>query len=306
MNSSHTTQPPMTQPEAWTIGRLLTWTADFLKKHGSDSPRLDAELLLAHVRNCRRIELYTAFGDVADDALRTAFREMVRRRSEGTPVAYLVGTKEFYSLPFYVNPDCLIPRPETEHLVIAAIDAAKSLAAAGRTPLAVVDVCTGSGCVAVAFAKHFAAADIVAIDNSPAALAVARRNVETHGLAERVELLEGDLLSELPDAGRYDLILSNPPYVSQAEYETLDKDVREHEPRQALLAGPSGVEVIERLEAQAAGRLTGGGSLIIELSPMIAASVQSHFESAGRWKNVRLIKDLSGRQRVLQATKPNE
>jgi release factor glutamine methyltransferase len=113
--------------DQWTIGRLLTWTADFLKRHGSESPRLDAELLLAHARGCKRIDLYTAFHEVVEDAVRAKFREMVRQRSQGKPVAYLVGQREFYSLPFVVSPDVLIPRPETELVMVALIDQARSL-----------------------------------------------------------------------------------------------------------------------------------------------------------------------------------
>ena len=142
----------MTQSEAWTVGRLLTWTADYLKKNGSPSPRLDAEVLLAACRKCERIALYTAFEEIVSDDVRSAFRELVKRRATGTPVAYLVGKKEFYSLSILVTPDVLIPRPETEHLVVAALDLLAAVPASVGPRI--VDVGTGSGAIAVAIARH--------------------------------------------------------------------------------------------------------------------------------------------------------
>ena len=171
----------------WTIGRLLNWTADFLRERGADSPRLDAEVLLAHARGCQRIELYTAFEEPASDELRTSFRELVKQRAAGKPVAYLVGKREFFSLSFDVTPDVLIPRPETETLVVKALDLLKQRANEAAIPPRVIDVGTGSGAIAVAIAKRNKAAQVVAVDVSPAALAVARRNADKHGVAERIE-----------------------------------------------------------------------------------------------------------------------
>src|SRR3981081_1373667 len=165
--------------EQWTIGRLLAWTTDYLKRQGAESPRLDAEILLAAVRNCQRIQLYTSFDEPADEPTRERFRELVRRRAEGTPVAYLVGHKEFYSLSFRVSPDVLIPRPETELLVVRLLDIAKSCPAAktgpveaNAAPFTIADVGTGSGIIAICAAKHLPGARVTAIDISPAALAV--------------------------------------------------------------------------------------------------------------------------------------
>ncbi len=203
----------MSTTETWTIGKLLTWTTDYLKKGGSASPRLDAEVLLAHACGRQRIELYTAFDhQEPTEESRIAFRELVRRRNEGTPVAYLVGYKEFYSMQFEVNPDVLIPRPETEHLVVAALDRAKEL---GSKTLRFVDVGTGSGAIAVSVAKQLKNCHMTAVDQSPAALAVARRNAEKHQLGEdRITFLESDLLAAIPADETFDLVLSNPPYVS--------------------------------------------------------------------------------------------
>ncbi len=188
-----TTLPPC-PTDAWTVGRLLQWTTDYLKGHGSDSPRLDAEVLLAEALGCQRIELYTTFDDVPGEEARTAFRELVRRRAEGTPVAYLVGRREFYSLSFRVTPDVLIPRPETELLVIRLFD----LLDARPDPAArctIADVGTGSGIIAVCAAKHRGNIRVTAIDRSAAALAVARANAVEHGVEKRIELVESDLFA---------------------------------------------------------------------------------------------------------------
>src|SRR6185295_1768734 len=157
--------------ESWTVLRLLTWTTDYLKLHGSDSPRLDAEVLLAHARGCERIMLYAAFDEVVAEEVRGKFRDLVKRRAAGTPVAYLVGKREFYSLSFRVTPDVLIPRPETEFVVVALLDALKNL---DSLEVNVADIGTGSGAIAVSVAKHAPKLSIVAIDISPAALAIAQ------------------------------------------------------------------------------------------------------------------------------------
>ena len=159
--------------DVWTVGRLLTWTTEWLGARDSDSPRLDAEVLLAHVRGCPRIALYTAFGTPVSDQERGRFRELVKRRGEGEPVAYLVGSREFFSLPFSVTKDVLVPRPETEGLVVRSIDLCKA-AAAPR----IIDVGTGSGAIAVTLATRLPKATIVATDISTAAIAVARANAE--------------------------------------------------------------------------------------------------------------------------------
>ncbi|OHB81966.1 MAG: protein-(glutamine-N5) methyltransferase, release factor-specific [Planctomycetes bacterium RBG_16_64_12] len=290
----------MSETEAWTVGRLLVWTTDYLKRHGSDSPRLDAEVLLAESLGCRRIELYTAFDSVPGERVRTAFRDLVRRRAEGRPVAYLVGRREFYSLSFRVTPDVLIPRPETELLVVALLELAR--APAGRAPtITICDVGTGSGVIAVAAAKHLPGARVTALDVSPAALAVARTNAAEHGVQEQVELIESDLFSAVPPQRRFDFVVSNPPYVSEAEIASLPRDVREFEPRQALVAGPCGTEVIESLVPQAAERLNPGGHLLLEINPALHDAVQALLEADGRFEPGPTVKDLARLPRVVQA-----
>ena len=289
-------------PETWTIGRLLTWTTDYLKQHGSDTPRLDAEVLLAAARGCRRIELYTAFDEPVNDAVRAKFREWVRRRAEGMPVAYLVGEREFYSLPFRVTPDVLIPRPETELLLIRLLDLVKQRGEAGAE-VSIADVGTGSGILAVCAARELPQARLTAIDIHPPALEVARSNAARHGVAERIEFVSGDLLESLPRARRFDFIVSNPPYVSSAEFAKLPPTVRDFEPRQALLAGPQGTEVIERLLPQAAERLNSGGWLLVEVSPMIESAVAKLLAAQAGLEPAPTIKDLAGLARVAQARK---
>ena len=196
--------------ETWNVLRLLQWTTEFFQKRGSDSARLDAEILLAHARDCSRIELYTAFEEEPDEEQRAAFRELVRRRGEGTPVAQLVGYKEFYSLRFRVNEHTLIPRPETEHLVIEVLDCAKLMTAQDR-PLQIADVETGTGAIAIALALHQPSAQVTATDISPAALEVARWNADKHEVADRIRFVEADLLGEVENPNMFDLICSNPP-----------------------------------------------------------------------------------------------
>jgi release factor glutamine methyltransferase len=291
----------MAQAEPWTIGRLLNWTQDYLKQHGSESPRLDAEVLLASARGCQRIELYTSFTDEAPEAVRTKFRELVKRRSEGTPVAYLVGKREFYSLPFAVTPDVLIPRPETELLVIKALDHIKECKKQeGAEPLRVIDIGTGSGIVAVVLAKH-SDSRITAVDISAAALAVAQKNAADLGVAEKIEFVESDLFAAIPTAANFHLVVSNPPYIREAEMDSLARDVRDYEPRLALAAGPTGMTVIERLVPQAAERLTVGGMLMTEISPMIDARVRDFITADGRFELLPTVKDLAGHARVIVA-----
>ncbi len=289
----------MSTTETWTIGKLLTWTTDYLKKGGSTSPRLDAEVLLAHACGCQRIELYTTFDQEPAEQAKVAFRELVRRRNEGTPVAYLVGYKEFYSMQFEVNPDVLIPRPETEHLVVAALDRAKEL---GSQPLNIVDVGTGSGAIAVTIAKHLKNCHMTAIDKSPTALAVARRNAEKHQLGEdRITFLESDLLAALPADAKFDLVLSNPPYVSQAEFEQLPSTVRKFEPHMALVSGPDGSEVITRLLVEAQAKLNPRGYCIFEFSPMLNQRLAA-FVGTG-WDPPLVTKDLAGLARIVTLRK---
>jgi release factor glutamine methyltransferase len=285
--------------ETWTINRLLVWTADYFKKQELEQPRLEAEVLLGHALGCPRIQLYTRFEEIVSDEQRAKFREFVKQRVAGMPVAYIVGRKEFYSLNFTVTRDTLIPRPETEHLVIAVLDALKTVPAGVSQSIA--DVGTGSGAVAITIAKRAPQSQVLAIDASAAAADVARRNAKELGVSERVEVVEGDLLSGVSPDRKFAAIAANLPYVSQAEFEQLDKSVKDFEPTTALVAGPSGTEVIARLIPQAAEHLVAGGLLALEVSPMIAEKVASLTSADGNFQPPTITKDLAGHQRIVAA-----
>jgi release factor glutamine methyltransferase len=252
--------PPQSADQTWTLGALLDWTAKHLAQKGVEYPRLDAEVLLAHAAGCKRIDLYgTRYGEVAAPEVRQTYRDLIRRRLEGCPVAYLVGRKEFYGLELSVSPAVLIPRPDTEHVVIEALALAKKL----ETPR-IVDVGTGSGAIAVALARHHPRAQLTAIDVSADALAVARGNAEKHDVAERVRFLQGDLLAPVANES-FDLIVSNPPYIATEDLPKLPIGVRQYEPLLALDGGPGGFAVFDRLIDQARARLASGGHLVVEI-----------------------------------------
>ncbi|MGL4552810.1 MAG: peptide chain release factor N(5)-glutamine methyltransferase [Gemmataceae bacterium] len=283
----------MSTDQPWTIRRLLDWTKTFLAGKGIESPRLDAELLLAHALGCPKIALYTRFDEVADDAKRAAFRELVQQRVKGRPVAHLLGKKEFYSLEFEVGPAVLVPRPDSEWLVTEAEALIKPL----PTP-AVLDLGTGSGCLAVAIAVRVKSAAVTAVDISPEAAAVAARNAEKHKVADRVRVLAGDLFG--PVAGEaFDVIVSNPPYVPSADIARLDPGVRDHEPRLALDGGADGFAVIDRLLAGGAAALKPGGAMLIEIGFDQAEEARRRFAAAG-WTIDREVKDGGGHVRVLR------
>jgi release factor glutamine methyltransferase len=288
----------------WTIGRLLTWTTDFLRDKGAESPQLDAQVLLAHAKGCTRIQLYTIFDEVAPDALREKFRALVKERAAGKPVAYLVGQREFFSLPFEVTPDVLIPRPETETLVVRALDLAKERFKSGA--LHIADVGTGSGILAVTLAKRLPQARVTAIDLSPKALAVAKRNAEKHGVADRITWIEGDVLAGVPASATFDLIISNPPYVLTSEMAKLPADVRNFEPALALDGGEQGTTVIERLLPQAAERLKPGGWLLIEIGPTTAARTESLIDATPALERQPTLKDLAKLPRIVQAQREGQ
>lgn len=285
--------------DRWTIGRLLTWTTDYLAKKGSESARLDAEVLLAFVLKQDRVWLYTHYEEEIGDAPRAAFRELVRKRSESTPVAYLVGKKEFFSLPLKVTPDVLIPRPDTETVVVEFLARFQQ-----RAEVLAVDVGTGSGAIALACASRHKTARFFATDSSPEALAVARANAAALKLDDRVEFRQGDLLEPVADAGPFDAILSNPPYIATDVIPTLEPGVRDHEPHQALDGGPDrGLNVVNRLIGQAAGRLKPGGHLILEIGADQEAPVRERIAALPGWELAPTIRDAANHPRVIRATR---
>jgi len=278
---------PTTDVQPWTIKRLLEWTTGFFRERKVEGGRLAAELLLARALGCRKIDLYTRFDQEPTEEQRTAFREMVKSAGKHVPIAYLLGTREFYSLEFEVTPAVLIPRPETEALAQRMIDLCRT---EPERTWHICDVGTGTGCVAIAVAKYARNAEVVATDVSTAALEVAGRNVAKHNVGERVRLVEADGLKLPPEAvpaNGFDAIVSNPPYVSEHRWKDLPPHIREHEPRLALtFDGSDGLGMYRRLAAEAPAVLRRGGILLSEIGHDQHAAVRDIFANAGGWTYV--------------------
>jgi release factor glutamine methyltransferase len=262
-----------------------------------DEASLDAEVLARHVLEWDRAQLLTNWHSPPPEAFESAFASLVGRREAREPVAFIVGHREFWGLEFYVSPAALIPRPETE-LVIEQV----LVRHASNRPLRVVDVGTGSGCIAVALARELPAAHVLAIDISAAALAVAARNVVRHALAGRVQLLRGNLLDAV--TGPVDLIASNPPYVARADAPALQPEVARFEPEEALFAGEHGLAVLRVLCDTAAPKLAPGGFLIVEFGAGQHPALRAMAESKG-W-TVEIAADLAGIPRVAVLSRPAE
>ncbi|HVS35347.1 MAG TPA: peptide chain release factor N(5)-glutamine methyltransferase [Gemmataceae bacterium] len=291
----------MVTTELWTIARLLDWTTRYLSGKNCETPRLDAEVLLSHALGCKRIELYTRHEEEPSEEQRARFKELVQQRLKGCPVAYLVGRKEFFSLEFEVNRDVLIPRPDTETVVDECLRLAKDMPAP-----AILDIGTGSGCLAVAAAKYHKPAQVTAVDLSAAALAVAARNAAKYGVAERIRFLEGDLYGPLPAGERFDFILSNPPYIAHGDLTNLPVGVRDFEPLTALDGGPDGYAVFDRLIAGALDRLKPAGYLIVEIGSAQEGPARQRIEALGAFDLGKTIFDGSGHPRVLRAKRTND
>lgn len=279
----------MTEP--WTTLRLLAWTQEFFAKKGLDSPRLTAEVLLAHALSCDRVRLYLDFDKPLGDPELARFRELVRRRAEGEPTAYLVGRREFFGHPFRVDPRVLVPRPETEQLVEAALQA---LPVGGRA----LDLCTGSGCVAVSVALGREGARVVATDVSEDALAVARENATALGAV--VEFATGDLWAAVHGPERFDVIASNPPYIPAKELPGLSREVR-REPCIALDGGDDGLALLRRIVEGAPSRLRPGGTLCLEMHESHVEALPALCRAAG-FATVEARRDLAGLPRLTIAT----
>ena len=289
----------------WTIQKLLQWIANYLTERNVDAPRLSAELLLSSVLQCKRIDLYARYNTVVGKEQLDELHGLVKRAGQHEPVAYLVGKTEFYSLELEITPDCLIPRPETELLVQRAIEYLRTRDGVQH----VLDLCTGSGCIAVAIARHHRQARVIATDISSAGLDVAARNVATHDLDERVELLCGDLFEPLVpqlDVAPFDLIVCNPPYVSAAEYEALDKNVKDYEPRLALWAGDDGLDVYRRIVQRVDEFLKSGAPLMLEIGYAQGPAVRDLLDTTGLFAEIKIEKDQNNNDRIATARKRKE
>lgn len=289
-----------TTGEAWTVGRLLQWTAAWFADRQVEGGRLAAELLLARAMECRKIELYTRYEQEPTEPQRAVFRDLVRQAGDHTPIAYLLGEREFFSLSFKVTPAVLIPRPETEALVQRAVEICRESAG----PCRVLDVGTGSGCIAVAVARYADAARVIATDISAEALAIAAENIERQGVAERVQLREADLVALSPETvgEGVDVVVSNPPYIDRSQWPGLPPHIREHEPRLALMPPDGdGLSVYRRLAAEAPAVLKRGGRLLAEIGQGRGDAVRAAFADTGRWSYAGSHRDPTDpHERVLE------
>lgn len=272
-----------------------------LSAHRVENSRFDAELLLGHVLDRDRAWLVAHYPDELDHRALRTYAALLDRRSSREPLQYITGTQEFWGLTFAVTPDVLIPRPETELVV----EVARAYLQDRDAPL-IVDVCTGSGCIAVSLAKELPQARLFTLDRSETALVLAQENARRNGAAERIRFLAGDLfepLRELDLAGRIDAITANPPYVRSDELTSLQPEVRDFEPRMALVAGPRGTEIAERIVQDAPAYLRSGGLLVMEMGIGQAEDLKSFALRSGSYSKMDILKDLAGVDRVIAATR---
>ncbi|RKH44862.1 peptide chain release factor N(5)-glutamine methyltransferase [Corallococcus sicarius] len=283
--------------DVWTIRRVLTWTTQHFEKRQVDAPRLTTEILLAHVLKTGRVRLYVDLDRPLAKEELTAFRALIERRLAGEPTNYLTGTKEFYNRPFKVDARVLIPRPETELLVEAILHAVPKDA-----PGRVLDVCTGSGCIAISVAAERPQATVFATDLSPDACALAKENAQALGVGDRVTVLQGDLFSPLPPDARFQVVVSNPPYIDSGDIAGLSPEVR-REPRLALDGGPDGLTALRRVIQGARKVLEPGGLLALEMGETQGSAVLELLRAAG-YADARVEKDLERRERMAFGTQP--
>lgn len=280
---------------ARTAGALLRQGAGRLTAAGIAGGARDAEVLLGHALGIGRAELIARFNDAVDARRASAYGELLQRRLEREPVAYIVGRKEFWSLEFRVDPGALIPRPETELLVEICLDLARQATA---PYLRIADIAAGSGAIAVAVASELSTASVVATDISPRALALARINAERNQVGDRIQFVVCDLFAGLSEGAMFDVLLSNPPYVRTGEIAELDLDVASWEPREALDGGPDGLDFYRRFAAAARPHLARDGALVLEIGAGMGTAVARIFVQAGGWNQVSIYKDHAGRDRA--------
>lgn len=273
----------------------LTRASSYLERHGVDSPRLNAELMLAHLLGISRLDVYTSFERTLSEAQDDAYRDAVVLRGTGYPLQYITGETGFRGITVKVAPGVFIPRPETEVLVEKALEVLDESGTAR-----VLDVGTGCGNVALSIAVERPGAVVVATDCDPGAVALCVENAGSCGVDDRVTVVSGDLFEPLAGQEPFDLIVSNPPYIPDGAADTLPVEVREHEPARALFAGPEGMDVIRRITAGAPEFLKPGGWLVLEVDESHARKVVTEMEDAG-WLDAEVFEDLAGRERIVRA-----
>lgn len=285
----------------WRVVDLLDWTSQYFEKNAIPNPRLDAEVLLGHLLGKSRLQLYLDFEMPVFQEHLTPFRELIKKRIDGTPISYLTNRKEFMSLEFYVDERVLIPRPETEQLVETVLTAQTD------TPQRLLELGTGSGVIATILAVHQPEWDITATDLSEDALVVAEKNAETHNCAAQIKFLSGDLFEPIkaidPNGETpFDWIVCNPPYVKKTEWDSLSPDVRDYEPEIALFAGNDGLDVIRRLIAEAPAYLASNGKLSLEIGDTQADTVRTLVNAESAYCSCELIKDYAEKERIVLAS----
>lgn len=300
-------------PARWTTRRLLAWMSEAFAEKGLDAPRLSAEMLLAHVIGCERLRLYMEADRPASPLERATLRDLVGRALKHEPIQYLIGEAWFFGLALEVDKRVLIPRPCTETIVERVLQHARSRPGFGGSEgdaLLIVDVCTGSGCIGIALAKHLTHARVLCTDISEDAIEVARANTQRHGVTDRIDFRVGDLLGPVlahPAAGRRGAagyIVSNPPYVPDAEWQTqMGANVRGHEPEIALRGGPDGLAFVRPLIEHAPPLIREGGLLAIEIAAATADAVRILAEQSPHLEKAGIVKDLDGRPRTLIASR---
>ncbi|RAL22287.1 peptide chain release factor N(5)-glutamine methyltransferase [Lujinxingia litoralis] len=296
MSSSETLGPP------WTILKILRWTTDFLGERGCDSPRVDAEILLGHALDLPRIQLYAQFDRPLIESELSAYRQMIKRRAAGEPVAYILGERGFWNITLKTDARALIPRPDTETLVEAALKLLPAPDADQELRLA--DIGTGTGAIALALAAERPDLRVAATDISAETLGLAKENAELLDLSDRVSFFQGDLLQALPaDWHALDMLVSNPPYIGESEREELMRDVRDFEPAAALFSGEDGLDILRRLIPASLDVLKPGAYLLLEIGYRQGAAVTGLLEDAG-FKDIDILPDLGGRDRVARARRP--
>jgi release factor glutamine methyltransferase len=318
----------MTAPkESWTILEILRWSTDYFRTKGVAEPRASAELLLAHTLGVSRLDLYLRYDQPLNPEERARFKALVVRRREGEPVAYLTGHREFWSLDFQVTPAVLIPRPETETLVAATLEAAreffeeKDIGRGGQgrrgeltspsPPLNLplpwgLEVGVGSGAVVIALAKELPGMSWVGLDLSGGALAVARDNARRHGVLHHIHFLQADLLAACKPWRRFALLVGNLPYVPRPVWEGLPREIKEFEPQEALLGGEDGLDLMRPLIRQAQRLVPGGGWVLLEVGDRQAPEVAALLEETGAYDRLETTKDFSGVERVVRARRRGE
>jgi len=284
------------QPPEWTIESVLRWATDDFRARGIESPRLDAELLLGHALSATRIRLIVDAKRPLEEPELARFRDLVKRRRGREPVAYILGQREFYGRTFRVDRRVLIPRPDTETLVDEALERSRPVSLSMRA----LDLCTGTGCVAVTMARERPTARVLASDLSDDALAVARDNALRLG-AYNVALRRSDLFAQIDPSWRFDGVTANPPYIAPDEIRSLQPEIRDYEPRAALVADDGGLALLRAIVAQAGTHLAGGGLLAVEVGFGQAPAVREMFERQG-FVDVRVRRDHARVERVVSGS----